>query len=309
MKLGLVPALLLALFTGQAGQGVHATYRSTDGGKTWARASEGLPESARVNAYAAADGAILAGSDAGLYVSRDRAASWTSVPGVTARVLSLAVSGRQVFAGTHGNGLLQSDDGGRSWARSQSFPGQDVLSLVSDGAAVYAGTNRQGVLASYDRGLTWTAMSEGLPEDSQVFALAVAGGQLYAGLYAKGLYVCQALTGRWVRSGDVVPLVLASGGSTLVAGHNPGGIYWGPASGERWSKAVSAGDWPVDAPVWAMGAGNGVVVAGAAAGVYLSEDGGRSWTHAVRGLPADAPGIAFLVDDGLMLASTLQGSR
>ena len=58
-----------------------------------------------------------------------------------------------------------------------------------------------------------------------------------------------------------------------------------------------------EAPVWALASGHGLTMAGAAAGTYFSEDGGRHWTRSRTGLPSQAPGIAFLVSDRVVLVS------
>lgn len=309
MKLGLVPALLAAsLLTAQT-QKTHGLYRSVDRGQNWQSVGAGLPASARINALAAMGGTTFAGTDAGVFTSTDEGGSWigrTLPSEVSGRILSLAVIQNRIFAGTDRNGLIASGDEGRTWSRVASFPGRRVNTLVHDGTMLYAGTDGVGVYSSIDGGSTWSALENGLPADAQVFALAVAGGRLYAGLYAKGLYVWEDLVRRWERAGEVVPLVLAASGSTLVLGHNPGGLYWGDVGAASFAKASGA---PLEAPVWAMGAGEGLVLAGAASGIYRSEDGGHSWTQSVRGLPAESPGVAFLVHGGVALASTVQSGR
>ena len=50
-----------------------------------------------------------------------------------------------------------------------------------------------------------------------------------------------------------------------------------------------------------------LVLAGAADGVFVSEDKGRTWTRSVLGLPPSCPGIAFLVTDSLVLAAASLG--
>jgi hypothetical protein len=117
--------------------------------------------------------------------------------------------------------------------------------------------------------------------------------------------------------------VLATLGGTLVAGHNPGGLYWSADLGVSWSKGTASavgqftpgllgevGELPSEAPVWELAADDGLVFAGAATGVYYSEDRGRTWIRARTGLPAESPGVAFLLQRTFILAGTwIKGSE
>jgi hypothetical protein len=76
-------------------------------------------------------------------------------------------------------------------------------------------------------------------------------------------------------------------------GHNPGAIYWSEKPKfPEWTKA--AGDFESAAPVWEL-AGDKIVLAGMADGIFRSEDHGRTWSRTLKGLPAKSPGVAFLV--------------
>ncbi|MBN9663644.1 MAG: hypothetical protein J0H49_35930 [Acidobacteria bacterium] len=292
----------------------HAVYRSTDRGRSWTRSDEGLPGQARINAFASIGNTVMAGTDAGVFLSLDQGLTWQPAPGAAAtsgRVLSLAAAGRKVYAGTDRSGVLVSEDQGRSWSRSASFPAPYVRSLLGAGAAVYAGTDKEGVFTSVDGGATWVRMSDGLPPDGQVFTMTKVKGALFAGLYARGLWTWQEASRHWVRVGQVVPLVLAPAGETLIVGHNPGGLLWSEDLGRTWiqgaAAASGAGELTRDLPVWEAGAGDGIVYAGAAEGIYYSEDRGKTWTRARGGLPAKSSGIAFFDAGGFALAGAVVG--
>ncbi len=275
------------------GLATGAVFRSEDGGRSWVRADAGLP-AVRVNALGESGDHWLAGTETGIYASADRGRTWVVAAGDAGRILSFATSGANVYAGTDG-GLLLSGDGGRRFAPVASFAPKRVRSLAVLGATVFAGTDRDGVHASDDAGRTWRRLDAGWPTQGQAFALAVSGGRVFAGLYAKGLWVWES--GRWEKRGDTTPLALAAVEGTLVAGHNPGGLRRSDDGGANWRETMPT------APVWELGAGGGRVVAGVGGGVFVSEDQGRTWRRAA--LPEQTPGISMVVRGETMLVGVL----
>jgi photosystem II stability/assembly factor-like uncharacterized protein len=292
-------ALIVLIAQASAAQ-EHAIYKSVDRGLTWSRADGNLPGQARINSFGAIGDRITAGTDEGIYWSSDEGRTWRR-SNSTARALSFATSGPVLFAGTHKSGLLASEDGGVHWRPVPGLASRNVRSLAAVGGRLYAGTDSDGVMVSRDQGATWSGQSLGLPPMSQIFAMAVVDGTVFAGLYAKGIFALRESERRWVEFGQAQPLVLADAGGRLAAGHNPGGIYWNenPRAAE-WRKA--AGDFGATAPVWAMGSGGGLVLAGVAEGIFRSEDGGRSWARVTKGLPAGSSGVSFLVRGDMVYA-------
>ncbi len=250
--------LVLALLLVEAGEGagVHAIFRSTDGGRSWVRTDMG---DVRVNAFGAVAKTVLAGTDAGIYGSGDDGRSWRQVEGVTRRIVALATVGGRVFAATDREGLLVSADEGKSW-QSLSLPVKRLRSLLADRGRLLVGTEGEGVFVSGDEGRNWTKMAAGLPAQAQIFALGAVGDRVFAGLYAKGLYSWEESGGRWVKVEGVSPLALAATGSTLVAGHTRGGLFGRDDGGKSWG--LGTGEVAGEAPVWVLGAEGGRVVGG-----------------------------------------------
>jgi len=301
-------AILLALASTLAptlnAAGSYSVFRSADGGRTWSRSNSGLPTHARINAFVATATTYFAGTDDGLRVSRDQGVSWAPATQHLGRVLALAAQGGSLLAGTDGNGLAVSRDGGATWAPSGTARFAKVRALLAHEGVVYAGTDAEGVFLSRDSGFSWTPLGAGLPRGAQVFSLAGLPGRVFAGLYGKGLFVLQGPADRWRRVGDDSPLALATAGSTLLAGRNPGGIFLTDDSGGTWVDAMIA---PSDdlgkAPVWELAATPAFALAGIANGVYRSEDHGRHWMRATAGLPPRAAGIAFLLTPRVLLVA------
>jgi photosystem II stability/assembly factor-like uncharacterized protein len=296
----------------------HAVFKSVDNGQTWVRADVGLPVDSRINTFGSVEGTVLAGTDAGIYLSTDAGGTWQPTAGVagsSGRVICIATFGTTQFAGIDGAGLLVSNDAGRSWSRDSRFPREKVRCLLVHQGELLAGTDAGGILVTKDGGANWERRSNGLPSQAQIFALAGVGGRLFAGLYSKGLFAWNPIASDWSKLEGVSPLVLASAGDTLIAGHNPGGIYWSETPHNAWMKGISrsvgelaptpvaaAAELAAESPVWELGSNGELVLAGAAAGIFRSEDRGRTWTRAHVGLPKKRPGIAFLVGREFILA-------
>jgi hypothetical protein len=140
----------------------------------------------------------------------------------------------------------------------------------------------------------WTPLGRGLPERPQVFDLAVEGRHLYAALYSKGLHRLEADGGRWEKVGSVTPLRFLVRGETLLAGHNPGGVYRSVDRGATWRPAAGLEG---DSPIWVLGdAGPNMLAGTSPGGVSRSDDLGATWRPSAAGLPPDAAVIA--VGDG-----------
>jgi photosystem II stability/assembly factor-like uncharacterized protein len=298
----ILSAVVLLLSQAALPQG-HAIYKSVDRGVTWTKAGANFPGNPRINSFGAITDRIFAGTDAGIYSSGDEGQTWQKTS-VTARTISFAASRNTIYAGTQSAGLLTSKDQGLHWTPVTGLPSRNIRSLLAAHGRLYAGTDADGVMVSHDQGMTWMAHNTGLPPHSQIFAMAIVDDTVFAGLYAKGLYAWSRNEQRWTKAGNVRPLVLVATGATLAVGHNPGGIYWSekPTSTE-WAQA--AGDFESAAPVWEMASGGKLVVAGIADGIFRSEDSGRTWSRTLKGLPANSPGVSFLVQGNAIYAGVV----
>jgi photosystem II stability/assembly factor-like uncharacterized protein len=148
---------------------------SQDGGQTWQPIAADLPsldihgftrdpvDPARMWAYLATGG---------LWESTDAGARWTRVreDNVLFPVAVRGGAGTRLF-GVDGNGLVASDDGGRTWETIVAPPTYPMTALAAtmDGVTLYAGSP-DGLFRSGDAGRTWTTTTfNGSP-----FAIATA---------------------------------------------------------------------------------------------------------------------------------------
>ncbi|MGB3543323.1 T9SS type A sorting domain-containing protein [Rubrivirga sp.] len=245
----LVTALEVApgrLLAGGAGR-VHS---SDDGGTTWTSVSDGLPDADVSSLLVTSTGRTLAATASGLYRLEVGASRWEEVTeGVssspTARYYALAAlaSGR-LLASTYSVVYL-SDDGGTTWRASDGPNMSGVYTLAEAGPGqVIAPTFDGGVWRSNDGGTTWASANDGFL-NTRVTSLALDGeGRLLAGTQ-------QARPANASR--------------------------WDPTS-RRWESLTARG--LTGFRVYAMTRTNaGTLLAGTDSGLYLSTDGGASWTR------------------------------
>lgn len=220
-----------------------------------------------------------------------------------------AAAGRRLFGGTKRAGVIVTEDAGHSWRpMSSGLTDMNVRSLAVQGAVVYAGTDSGGVFVLPDGAEAWVPFGRELPDGAQVFDLAVKDTWIYAALYSRGLYRLAAGGGSWRRVGDVKPLRFHVHGESLLAGHNPGGVYRSMDEGQTWQLAGGLTD---RSPTWVLGgAGPNVLVGTSPEGVAISHDTGASWKPSAAGLPPGAAVVALAADESQVLAGVVtQGGR
>jgi photosystem II stability/assembly factor-like uncharacterized protein len=165
-------------------------YESNDGGLTWQPRWEGMSNEEEIISLAidTFDPSILyAGSEDGLYVTTNGAASWIKVGLEGRTVYCVAVHDQDrnlIYAGTT-DGLFRSNDGGQSWyAWGEALSGITISALVLDSTdphTIYAGTKYHGCFRSDDGGRTWFPSSDGLLSPTiNTLLLHPDGGLLFA---------------------------------------------------------------------------------------------------------------------------------
>lgn len=241
-------------------------FKSTDGGETWAAASAGLPpEGAWVRAILVRPGAV--------------------------------------FAGTQDGVIYRSTNGGASWVRSStgisSIPpehGPGIGSLSSDPkrpARIWAGA-RKGLYSSTDNGATWTTRYVGRPFDNPVTGIAIdpVNGQIYIASSRRGVYTSTNLGKSWtqvssgLRGASYSDLVLDPQNPAILHVAAATGLWRSDNRGGRWTR-VPAVSGLVSALVYQ---GSRLYAASMTAGLFYSDDQGRTWTATLEkpgGLVAD----------------------
>ena len=126
--------------------------------------------------------------DNGVYRSSDNGINWVFT-GLYNVPLSFVIKDSNLFAGTLG-GVFHSSDSGKSWNSANSgLVSIYVNSLDVKSNNLFAGTD-SGVFISTNNGISWRAVNSGLTSiyGKYIFALAVIGNDLFAGIAGSGLW-------------------------------------------------------------------------------------------------------------------------
>jgi hypothetical protein len=236
------------LFAGTAG----GVFRSTDGGASWSAANKGLPGT-WIEGFVIFGPDLFAGTTEGVFRSTDNGATWVesntglgTSPHVA--VMSLALLGTDLFAGTDEEGVYVSSDSGANWRPvNVGLTEMTVYDLSVSGSSIIAGTVN-GIFVSRNRGMNWVESDSGLPKNTCVLSLLAVGPELFAAA--------------WV---DIGP--------------HYGQVFRSVDTGKTWTS-VNNGLTGVDGI--ALFANEGRVLAGTDSGVFLSNDRGNTWVPASR---------------------------
>jgi len=256
--------------------GFRGVWRSLTDGQGWRESTTGLRAQPILSLDVAADAAstLWVGAASGFFTSRDEGASFQPRQpplGVFQFLRLLTVHPRKpqtayaygcCAAQVPAFGLLKTENGGKSWRRLP-YPGvlnhMTVIAVdPTDPEIVYAGGTRDGArcsaLRSTDGGATWRCISPVKPSDLYALVIDPRDPQVLYGLFDGILYRSANRGSSWKR----VP--------SRPAGQLFGFLVNDPARSDRLYG-----------------------ISGNPPGVFRSEDGGRTWVAATRGLPTAYP--------------------
>jgi hypothetical protein len=141
----------------------------------------------------------------GVFLSPSFGQSWAaSNAGIdSCEVLTFVVSplsggagGRNLYAGTSGNGVFLSDNNGTAWVTANNgLTHFDIRALAvssndagTGGTRLFAGTLGGGMFVSTNGGVNWTKSNIGLT-DPDVLSIAVAGRNVFVGTFEGGVFL------------------------------------------------------------------------------------------------------------------------
>jgi photosystem II stability/assembly factor-like uncharacterized protein len=332
------------LFVNNYGGG---NFLSTDGGRTWATASNGYTgaQARDVAADPGEPGRVYVAARSGPFVSDDGGGVWRGLgfgPAAALEFQAIAVDPadpRHLIAGSSWwDRALASRDGGLTWSpvgpslgegrawRVLAFAGADS-SVVYAGSGAYrsAGTfdwgmEAAGIFVSHDGGTSWGSANTAVSEDAQVAGIAVHPefvGFVYAASSTHGLLrtfdggiAWEAVGGGLPAEGMALSVVFDPGDPEVqLAGYAGTGLFRSSDGGATWRR-VAAGLPPeatVTDLVFDPALPGRVYLAEFATGVYLSDDSGATWRPTSNGLRTRAVNALALGAGGAHLYAATEG--
>ena len=215
----------------------------------------------------------------------------------------------QIYAGTFGNGLFASFDGGRTWAsRNGGLTNKNVFAIAAKSRqTVFVGTFGGGVYRS-EGGRDWVGANEGMNSREVVCLDIDARGRIYAGTSTGQIFCSQDDGQNWTLVGDIggyVNAIAINRDGEILAGTSHG-IFLSETQGKEWSKAdkgLTCQD------VWSLtlNANGHVFAATNGGGVYRSTDNGSSWREVNAGLTNRNAGSVAVCPNGNLFVGTTEG--
>lgn len=241
---------------------------STDGGRTWTPDSSYGEKFGVVFAITSVDsGYVLAGTDGGLFRSKDKGKSWQGIflpkqlIGGTSRVISslLVAKDKSIFAGG-AFGIFRSTDNGNSWSAAVYdstfiYPYVVVMTQTPSGVIIAgcgAGFRNEGfgVIRSTDNGRTWRRSNNGLPlRDGK--RIGITGMASHPFGFSRAVYIMTDRDGAFVSYDEGInwesispPVPKEFGGAAMAC--YPLGVFlglWYPNGGSALHRSYGAAGW------------------------------------------------------------------
>jgi len=214
---------------------------------------------------------ILAGGNSGLFYSNDNGTSWTqAITGLVDQgIESLAVSGAIFLAGTF-SGIYMSVNSGQTW-NAIGLPITYIHSFSSNGSDVFscAIMNTGGVFVTHDYGQDWNFLLGSLPTYN-VNSVSWNGSNMIAATDS-GVFVSGDRGLTWTKKSQGVPV-------------------------DEYSTVTCV-----------AGSGSNLYAGTYSYGIYVSHDGGSSWTHATLPVNDEYYAMCFYINSSGVYAGTFCG--
>jgi photosystem II stability/assembly factor-like uncharacterized protein len=245
----------------------------------------------------------IAGTAAGqVYLSRDGGLTWQHagrtfpLPGwVIANLQFDPNRPERLWAALRGvwggGGVVVSDDLGKTWEVRSLLSGDEVFALAlvpGEQGRLFLGT-RAGVLGSSDGGATWRLLSQGQRELVEVSSLLVhprRPGTVIAGTFRRafrsddGGATWRGIFDGMVLDSQIFSLTAVPGSDSEIWASTCGWVYRSGDLGQRWTRFK---DGLAERRTTSFDVlPGGRLVAGTVAGVFTSDDGGRTWERRTR---------------------------
>jgi photosystem II stability/assembly factor-like uncharacterized protein len=207
-------------------------------------------------------------------------AQWSKTNGPDSnRVQALAVIGKNLFAGTDGDGVYLSTDNGLNWTPINSgLTNYWVNNLAVNDTNLFAGTMGGGIFILPQNEEIWTEVNFGLT-DPDVYCLAIIDTNIFAGTCGGGIFRSVNNGDNWtaINSGFTydnfrcIQCITPLGSNIYVGAFD--GIFVSSNNGDNWINIDTT-----NTMVYSFAQSGSNLIAGSWGGTFLSDNNGETWT-------------------------------
>ncbi len=237
------------------------------------------------------------------------------------RVISMATSGPNIYAGTLGGNIYLSPDNGNTWSYIDSgLTTSNITSILTTKNVLYVGAygnianstygmhgKGSGVYISTNSGGSWTKAGPSLA-DTNIYTLAAVDSNIFVGTWGGGIYTSSDSGNSWtpVNNGMTNPFVrtIATKGTRIFVGTWGDGVFFSDDYGQSWTPSNLGIN---NLFVYDIAADSFNVYAGNTEGIYLSRDGGFSWSLNDSGLTTTYVNTFIVLQPDLFVGTSGQG--
>ncbi len=280
-----------------AGTNEGGIFRSTDGGETWASASEGLRVYENnmlpvIFVLAQKGNTLYAGTNGNLFYSIDSGDSWQQLAHFQDEIgiSGIAFMGDTIYIGRHTEkSVFFSNDNGRSWTQIDGgLTGRGGPSLFAIGTTLFAKTQRQlfRLKAGED---SWTKLTAVSDVSEKIVSFAISENNLYAATTDGDLFRSTNMGDSWI---SIKPKAMQEfDGELAVLGNMVFCIDSGSPDGQVF-RSTDAGNSLMmfnsnltnQSILSITVLSEKILYVGTSSGVFRSGDGGESWTKINTGI-------------------------
>ena len=280
-----------------AGTNEGGIFRSTDGGETWAPASEGLRVYENnmlpvIFVLAQKGNTLYAGTNGNLFYSIDSGDSWQQLAHFQDEIgiSGIAFIGDTIYIGRHTeDSVFFSNDNGRSWTQIDGgLTGRGGPSLFAIGTTLFAKTQRQlfRLKAGED---SWTKLTAVSDVSEKIVSFAISENNLYAATADGGLFRSTDMGNSW---NSIKPKTMQHFSGELAALGNTLFYIGSNSANGRVFRSTDAGNSLMmfnsnltnQSILSVTVLSEKILYVGTSSGVFRSGDGGESWTKINTGI-------------------------
>jgi len=197
-------------------------YSTSDNGKTWNPAIQGLPNDTKASFFEKKGNEIVFGTEnKGLFITKNDRQKWKDIGEKlpSKKINALYISGNEIYTGLYNEGIFVTKNSGESWqSLNRGLPNLKVQAILKRKNEIFVGTDIGIFKTKYDL-INWKSKYNGL----QILSLQEINGKIIAGS-SQGV------------------LLSNDNGETWKTIHNEGALHYTSVVGKRMFALYISGD-------------------------------------------------------------------